>query len=126
MSKSTAIVKKDDTSSSMISMIMSMMMLMFLSDMLQSRTSATQAQALQFTQAAQAVPTLTSELLEYDVNGNMVYMGEAPTGAPTNLPYWRIRKMTYDNNGNITSQLWAEGSLEFMFVWDNRTLYTYS
>jgi hypothetical protein len=65
--------------------------------------------------------------IEYDVNQNPIYIGEAePSKAITSQSIWRIKQITYDVNQNPTDICWAEGSREFKFIWDVRSTYTYS
>lgn len=67
-----------------------------------------------------------SKELDYDVNGNVIYFGEALAGTPTADATWRIRKMTYSVTGNLLSSLWAGGSNTFQNSWDGRVGLSYS
>ena len=65
-------------------------------------------------------------LLEYDANNNPIYLGEAAMGTASNEAKFRIRKLTYDANNNVTAIKWASGSPRYAFVWNDRATYTYS
>ena len=75
--------------------------------------------------------TVTSELkfttrIEYDANKNPVYVGDVAPGVKTNEIGWRIEKLTYDANNNVTAVEWAQGSDKFIYVWEERAEYNYS
>jgi len=57
---------------------------------------------------------------------NPEYIGYAFPGTEDDESGWRIKKMTYDSNNNVTSVLFADGDCEFDNVWDDRASYTYS
>lgn len=67
-----------------------------------------------------------SKELDFDVNGNVIYFGEALGGTPTSAAGWRIKKLTYSAGGNLLTALWAGGSNTFVNVWDNRAALSYS
>lgn len=67
---------------------------------------------------------------------NIIYKGFARPGAATAQPIWQIAKITYDVNNNVTAIQWpaqingvpnanGSGSNDYLFIWDNRTTYTY-
>ena len=62
---------------------------------------------------------------QYDANNNPVYVGLAAPGTSVTAAKWQITKYTWDANGNMLSQDWAEGSDEFRFKWTLRTGYNY-
>ena len=64
--------------------------------------------------------------VDYDANGNMIYVGKAMPGASEAVNVWRIQKFTYDAGDNLTSTLWADGDKEYDNVWANRTELDYS
>jgi|WetSurMetagenome_2_1015567.scaffolds.fasta_scaffold197544_2 hypothetical protein len=66
------------------------------------------------------------KLFEFDMNGNPIYLGMAEPGVTTDKKNWSIRKIAWDVDGNPESIMWANGSREFKFVWDNRSSYTYT
>ena len=75
--------------------------------------------------------TVTIELkfttrIEYNVAKNPVYVGDVAPGVKTNEIGWRIEKLTYDANNNVTQVEWADGSDEFIYIWDRRASYNYS
>lgn len=59
---------------------------------------------------------------------NPEYQGKALPGTPSDAARWRIQKFVYGNGTRkpATEILWAGGSSEFNFVWDNRAQYDYS
>jgi len=59
-------------------------------------------------------------------SGNPLYIGDAEPGSDTSDSIWRIKKMSYDSDGNVISVTWAGGSRAFKFIWDKRGDYTYS
>ena len=61
----------------------------------------------------------------YDSFSNPIYIGEAAPGTGNDEPYWRIKFMVYDASDNPTSLSWADGTNEFIKIWDNRTDYDY-
>lgn len=64
--------------------------------------------------------------MDYDGNGNQIYVGWAQTGTATSDPYWRIMQQTFNASNQVTDIKWPNGSTGFGSVWDNRTTYTYS
>lgn len=59
-----------------------------------------------------------------NVSGTVKYYGFASPGTPTNLPYWRIiQELTV---GTVTSYLYADGTLNYTSIWDNRASLSYS
>jgi hypothetical protein len=64
--------------------------------------------------------------LDYDASGNVIYVGEAETGASKQSPVWRIKFLTYDTSDNITDIRWANGNQNFDKVWNDRMGYTYT
>jgi hypothetical protein len=67
-----------------------------------------------------------TSLLENNSDGNPIYIGDAEPGTLITDFNWRIKKITYDTDGNPTAIQWAGGSRAFKFRWDNRVSYTYS
>ena len=58
--------------------------------------------------------------------GQPIYIGWATPGVSTSASKWKIRKFTYDGNGQVTNIQFANGDVGFNFVWDLRaTAYTY-
>ena len=64
--------------------------------------------------------------IEYDVNGNAIYVGHAMPGTAESTAGWRIKKITYDVNGNATKIQFASASKQFLFSWTLRATYTFS
>lgn len=68
---------------------------------------------------------LYTVLLDYDVDGNLIYKGEAVPGSADTDAVWRIRKFTW-TSGNLTAVQWAGGNRNFDNRWDQRAAYAYS
>ncbi|WP_169829529.1 hypothetical protein [Desulfatibacillum aliphaticivorans] len=64
--------------------------------------------------------------IEYDGNGNPLYVGLAAPGSSPSSACWQIKKFTYDGSQNVTDVEFAEGSNAYDRVWDNRASYTYA
>jgi hypothetical protein len=52
------------------------------------------------------------------------FLGEASPGTLSSAPSWRIRKLVYAADGDVTIT-WADGNSLFDNVWDNRASLTY-
>lgn len=72
------------------------------------------------------LPTPLALRAEYDGNSLLIYFGDAMPGSLTSAATWRIRKLTYDGNGNFVSMTWPNADTDSIFVWDNRSTYSYS
>lgn len=66
-----------------------------------------------------------TEQFDYDVSGNLIYVGVAHPGELTTEAVWQIRKFAYDGSGNLLSVLYANASKKFDQIWDNRAALTY-
>lgn len=64
--------------------------------------------------------------LAFDGANNPIYLGRATPTSATSAASWQIRKLTYDGANNPTSILFANGSLAFNAIWDNRAALSYS
>lgn len=58
-------------------------------------------------------------------NGQIIYQGEAAPGTLSSEAGWRIKKWTYDASGIFTDISFADGTDEFVKVWDDRASYDY-
>jgi hypothetical protein len=65
-------------------------------------------------------------MIQYDANENPIYIGLAVPGTATSDPLWQIRHLTFDPSNNPTSIQYANGVIDFNFVWDNRATLSYS
>ena len=63
---------------------------------------------------------------DYDISGNLVYLGRALPGSSQGESVWQISKFIYDIDNNLISILWANGNTSFLNIWNNRASYTYS
>jgi hypothetical protein len=64
------------------------------------------------------VPNIIDESTE-----GTIYIGYAERGSTTSQPVWRIKKIITVNG--ITTIGYVSGKLNFNYIWDNRTTYTY-
>lgn len=67
-----------------------------------------------------------TQALDYDGSNNPIYIGLAPIGAAKADAAWQIRKLTFDGSNNLTDVKYANGSIRFNEVWDNRASLSYS
>lgn len=59
-----------------------------------------------------------------ELDGGITYIGYCKFGTQTeNTKSWCIKRVQV--NGNITTQKWAEGSLNFNLKWSERANYEY-
>lgn len=65
-------------------------------------------------------------LIDYVGGTDPIYVGEAKPGTAIASTGWRIFKLAYDDNGNVTSKKWADGANSFTKKWSLRTGYAYS
>lgn len=64
--------------------------------------------------------------VRYDqVDPSVAYKGDAITGASGSSALWRIQKLSYSADGDVTVT-WADGTQDFRFVWDDRASLTYT
>jgi len=64
--------------------------------------------------------------LAHDSDGDIEYVGKAAPSTLKSSPLWRIKKVTYDSDKNITDVQFADGVQSFTKTWDDRTTYSYS
>ena len=57
-------------------------------------------------------------------SATVTYIGYAPLGIQSDKVGWRIERV--EVVGTETRTTYAEGSMEFNYIWDNRTSYVYS
>ena len=70
----------------------------------------------------------TQYALRYDQDADpptAAYLGQAVPGTATSAASWRIQKLTFGGDGDVTSQ-WADGDANFNNVWDDRASLSYS
>jgi hypothetical protein len=66
--------------------------------------------------------------LRYDQDADpptVAYMGQATPGTATSAASWRIQKLVFGGDGDVTTT-WADGNASFDNVWDDRASLTYS
>lgn len=54
---------------------------------------------------------------------NVTYVGQALPGTSSSVASWRVKKITETSTGSSVD--WANGSAEFVHVWDDRLAFTY-
>jgi hypothetical protein len=60
-----------------------------------------------------------------DVSETEIYIGVSKQGNLINKPVWQINKL--EKIGTVwNTSLFPNGNQDFVFIWDNRTSYTYS
>lgn len=59
------------------------------------------------------------------VSDSLVYRGEAQPGTAESAPTWRIARIEFTQDGDVT-ELWAGGNAAFAFAWADRATLTYS
>lgn len=68
----------------------------------------------------------TTQKIDYLTGTNPIYIGESVPGSSLGSPSWKIKKLTYDGNGNVTDVQWAPNYLNFGDIWNNRVGLVYS
>ena len=63
-------------------------------------------------------------LAAYNVGDTLIYRGEAAPGADESASVWRIKRIQFAPDGDVT-ETWADGVAEFAYVWTDRTSLTY-
>lgn len=64
--------------------------------------------------------------MDYSGGINAIYVGWSTPGALTSAATWRIIKMTYDVNNNVTQVQFADQVNTFTKIFDNRAAYDYT
>lgn len=67
---------------------------------------------------------LPAPAMRYRVVGSAIYIGEAPPGTADSTVGWRIKKLL--TSGSDFDILWANGTSDYVHVWNNWNLLTYS
>ena len=70
-------------------------------------------------------PASLSYRCAYSLDNKLIYVGSAKAGSLQSDPVWRIKKRVFSGQ-NLTEVLYAGGNGQFINVWDNRELYSYS
>ena len=60
-----------------------------------------------------------------DFVGNTIYKGEAEPGSSESASVWRIRRLVIASDDDVT-ELWANGSAEFVHAWADRLSLAYA
>lgn len=72
-----------------------------------------------------SIPQRLQTKLDYDSDGNLIYVGKSLENVLVSEPAWQILKLAY-TDGNVVSAHYANGSHGFDYVWDSRVSYTYA
>jgi YD repeat-containing protein len=64
-------------------------------------------------------------LLDYDGSNKLIYIGLASPSSSTDTASWRISKLYYNSNSDISGMRFADGNSSFDNVWVNRATLTY-
>ena len=73
--------------------------------------------------------TLTNKFtaqFDYSGGSNLIYFGQAATGSATSSAVWQIRKFTYDGSSNLATMKFANGSISYNSIWDDRASLSYT
>ena len=70
-----------------------------------------------------ATPSLATRFDQIDPT--LGYIGEANPGTATSAASWRVRKLDFGVDGDVTVT-WADGNSNFDNIWDNRASLSYS
>jgi hypothetical protein len=70
-----------------------------------------------------ATPTLATRFDQVDPT--LAYLGEAQPGVATSAASWRMRKLDFGVDGDVTVT-WADGNASYDNVWDDRASLIYS
>lgn len=73
----------------------------------------------------QGEQTMTYTLRYDQIDSTLAYKGEAIVGASETVGLWRIQKMVFGVDGDVTTT-WASGTVDFRFKWSDRLTLTYS
>jgi len=65
------------------------------------------------------------QVLIDDVDNSTFYLGRSVRGSATSDAVWRILKIVEDSGGDVFFQ-YANGTIAFDKVWDDRATYAYS
>lgn len=63
--------------------------------------------------------------IDYLAGTNPIYVGWALPGSTILEQKWRICKLTFDGNNNPTAINWADGTNQYIKVWNDRATYSY-
>lgn len=58
------------------------------------------------------------------ITDDLLYRGEAVVGSLESSPVWRIRKLIIGEDNDVT-EIWANGTADYVHTWTDRTIYTY-
>ena len=80
--------------------------------------------------ASDVITTTDGDSLEYalrvdQVNATLMYKAEAAIGSSDSAAVWRISRIVFGNDGDVTTT-WAGGTSDFDKVWDDRLILSYS
>lgn len=90
-------------------------------------TSAEIAELAALLEGSEAVAT-QQYATRYDQDADpptSAYLGQAVPGTETSAAGWRIQRLTFSSDGDVSTQ-WADGNSDFDNVWNDRATLTYS
>lgn len=90
-------------------------------------TSAEIAELAALLESSEAVAT-QQYATRYDQDADpptFAYLGQALPGTATSAAGWRIQRLTFSSDGDVSTQ-WADGNSDFDNVWNDRATLTYS
>lgn len=66
------------------------------------------------------------QTFDYDVNGNLIYQGSAVPGSSKASALWKISKLIYNGNNQLTDIQLADGDILENNIWNDRASLNYS
>ncbi len=70
-------------------------------------------------------PSSETIVFDYDINNNPIYIGFTKIGGAKSDAIWKIKKLIYDVNKNVTDIQYAESNDNYDNIWNNRATYSY-
>jgi hypothetical protein len=63
--------------------------------------------------------------VDFTNNDTIIYKGEAVPGTTDASALWRVRRLTIAEDNDVVEE-WADGTSDYIKIWNNRYTYTYS
>jgi len=91
----------------------------------ENKTIIFQNGVIQWGEAPLPTTRYTIQLAYNATTGFLEYVGYALPGSSTSAAVWKIKKLTRNSDNSIATVIYAQSSNSYVYVWDNRTTYTY-
>jgi hypothetical protein len=69
---------------------------------------------------------LLQQSFQYDASGNIIFIGYSAPGSLKSDSTWLIIRNYYDSSDQMVDSRFADASINFDKIWDNRSYYSYS